>query len=97
MDDRRAHRKVGHEMSVHDVDMNPIGAGPLGFNHLLAQRGEVGCQNRRSKLDVFNPFHVLDASKMRWMDVSSTALYSSSDWRADNPSSSAREKLATTP
>jgi hypothetical protein len=39
----------------------------------------------------------LDASKMLWMDASSSALYAVSDCWADSPSTSAREKLATTP
>jgi hypothetical protein len=40
---------------------------------------------------------VIDASKMLWIVASSTALYSASDCWTDNPSTSAREKLATTP
>jgi hypothetical protein len=28
-------------MSIHDVDMNSISAGPLGFSHLLAQARKV--------------------------------------------------------
>jgi pullulanase/glycogen debranching enzyme len=36
----------------------------------------------------------LDASKILRMDLSSQALYSASDYWADNPSTSAREKLA---
>src|SRR2546425_8771361 len=44
-----------------------------------------------------SPAHVLDATKMLSMDASSRALYSASDCWADSPSTSAREKLATTP
>ena len=39
--DRRAHRNVGHEVSVHDIDVDPVGPGLLRLGHLLAQTGEV--------------------------------------------------------
>ena len=48
-DDRRAHRNVGHEMPVHDVDMDAIRAGSLGLGHLIAQAGEIGRKDRWSK------------------------------------------------
>ena len=38
---------VGHEMAVHDVDMDPVGAGRIDGAHLLAELGEIGGQDRR--------------------------------------------------
>src|SRR5262249_33206128 len=40
-------RDIGHEVPVHYVDMDPIGAGVIDRAHLLAELGEVGGQNRR--------------------------------------------------
>ena len=37
-----ADRNVRHEMSVHHVDMDPVGAGGIDGAHLLAELGEVG-------------------------------------------------------
>jgi hypothetical protein len=34
-------------MSVHHVDVDPVGAGGLDRAHLLAELGEVGGQDRR--------------------------------------------------
>ncbi len=36
---------VGHEMAVHDVDMDPVGAGGVDGVHFLAETGEIGGQN----------------------------------------------------
>ena len=33
-------------MAVHDVDMDPVGAGGVDRAHLLAELGEVGGQDR---------------------------------------------------
>ena len=46
-DDVRADRNVRHEMAVHDVDMDPVGAGGIDRAHLLAELGEIGGQDRR--------------------------------------------------
>ena len=35
-DDRRAHGKIWHEMSVHHVHMNAVRSGTLGLGHLFA-------------------------------------------------------------
>ena len=35
-------RDVGHEVPVHHVDMDPVGAGGIDRAHLLAEPGEVG-------------------------------------------------------
>ena len=51
----RAHRlddigtvgNVGDEMTVHHVEVDPVGTGRIDGAHLLAQFGEVGSQNRR--------------------------------------------------
>src|SRR5215469_3717477 len=49
--DRRPHRQIGNEMSVHDVDVNSVGTGILRLLDLLAQSGEVGGQNRGCQFD----------------------------------------------
>src|SRR5262245_64666082 len=94
LDDPGAHRKIRHEVAVHDVHVDPIGAGFGRVGYLLAQPGEVGGQDRGGKL---HGVHVLEASKMLSIDASSMVLYSASDCCTDRPSTSAREKLATTP
>jgi hypothetical protein len=33
-------------MAVHDIDVNAVGAGLLGFPDLLSQAGKVGSQDR---------------------------------------------------
>ena len=38
----RADREVGHEMAVHHVDVDPVGAGFVDRAHFLAELGEVG-------------------------------------------------------
>ena len=43
----RADGDVGHEMAVHHVDMDPVGAGGLDRADFLAQFGEVGRKDRR--------------------------------------------------
>ena len=42
-----ADRDVGHEMAVHDVDMDPVGPGGIDRAHLLAELCEVGGQDGR--------------------------------------------------
>ncbi len=76
LDDRRAHREVRHEVPVHHVHVDPIGAGVGGLGHLLAETGEVGGKNRGGEL---HDAHVLEASKMLRIDASRRALYSASD------------------
>ena len=39
-DDRRSHRKIGHEMSVHHVDVDAVRSGTLSLGHLIAQRAK---------------------------------------------------------
>ena len=94
LNDRRAHGEIRHEVPIHHVHVDPVGPRVLHLGHLLTQAGKVGGEDRRSEL---HRAHVLDASKMRRMDASSVALNSASDCGADNPSTRAREKLATTP
>ena len=43
---RRADREVGHEMAVHHVDVDPVGAGLVDRAHFLAELGEVGGEDR---------------------------------------------------
>jgi hypothetical protein len=49
--DRRHHRRtesdVGHEMPVHHVDMDPVGARFIDRAHLLAEPGEIGGEDGR--------------------------------------------------
>ena len=45
LDDREPDRQVGHEVVVHHVDVQPIGAGHRGG--LVAELGEVGGQDGR--------------------------------------------------
>jgi hypothetical protein len=41
-DEARPKRDVGHEMAVHDVDMNPVTSGLVDRSDLLAEAGEIG-------------------------------------------------------
>ena len=43
----RADGDVGNEMAVHDVDMDPVGAGGIDRAHFLAELGEIGGEDRR--------------------------------------------------
>ena len=48
--DRRADRDVRHEMAVHHVDVNEIGAAALDRRDRVAERREVGGEDRRRDL-----------------------------------------------
>ena len=50
-DDGRAHREIGHEMSIHHVDVDPRRPGTLCLGHLFAQTGEIGREDGRRELD----------------------------------------------
>src|SRR5208337_3051766 len=50
-DERRPEGDVVHEMPVHHVEVNPIGAGRGDVAHLLAEFGKVGRQDRRRNSD----------------------------------------------
>lgn len=41
LDDRRSERYVGHEHPVHNIQVDPIGAGLVCSGDLLAESGEV--------------------------------------------------------
>ena len=43
---RRADGDVRDEMAVHDVDVDPVGAGLVDRAHLLAEPREIGGQDR---------------------------------------------------
>ncbi len=47
---RRSDRQVGHEMPVHDVDVQPVGLGPDPVD-LDAEGGEIGRQDRGGDAD----------------------------------------------
>ncbi len=59
-DSLRPEGQVGHEVPVHDVDMDQVGAGLLGHLHRLAHLGEIGGQDRRRQHD-----HRLTSREMR--------------------------------
>ena len=50
-DDRRADGDVRHEVAVHDVDVNEVGAAALRRGDGAAERGEVGRQDGWGNLD----------------------------------------------
>ena len=50
-DDRRPKRNVGHEMTVHDVEMVPVGAGLLDRADLFGKPREIGGEDRRRDCD----------------------------------------------
>ena len=50
-DDRRADGDVGHEVAVHHVHVNQIGAAALDGGHGVAEVREVGRENRRREQD----------------------------------------------
>ena len=39
-------RQIGHEMVVHDVDVDPVGAGLIDRMHFIAEPGEVRGEDR---------------------------------------------------
>ncbi len=51
-DDVGADGDVRHEMPVHHVDMDPVGARLVDRAHLLAEPREIGRQDRRGDDDV---------------------------------------------
>ena len=51
VDDWRSHRKIGHKMSIHHVDVNAVRPGSLSLGDLIAKVSEIGGEDRRSELD----------------------------------------------
>src|SRR5262245_36119102 len=47
--DHRSHRNVGHEVPIHDIDVDPIGPGFFRFRYLLTQTGKVSGKDRWGK------------------------------------------------
>ncbi len=45
-DHRRTEGDVRHEMSVHHIEMDPVGAGSVDRLDLLAEAGEIGGEDR---------------------------------------------------
>ena len=82
-------RPLGRQLGCLQVSPSRNAAVAYEFDHMACA---AGCQECGRGL-----IHVIEASKIRWMDAPSTVSYSVSDCRADSPSTSAREKLATTP
>ena len=54
--DKGPYRDVGHEMPVHDVDVDPLRAGLVDRAHLASQLREAAAQNRRRDLDAHGSF-----------------------------------------
>ncbi len=50
---------VGHEMPVHDVDMDPVAARRIDGAHLLAEPREVGREDRRGNDDIAGHFNTI--------------------------------------
>ena len=46
-DDGSAEAHVGDEMTVHDVEMEPVGAGTLDGGDLVGEAGEIGREQAR--------------------------------------------------
>ena len=46
LDHRWTNGKVGHEMAVHDIDMNNADSACAGGTHLFPKTGEVRGKNR---------------------------------------------------
>ena len=45
IDDRGAEGDVRHEPAVHDIDVNPIGAGLVDRADFLAEPPQIGCED----------------------------------------------------
>ena len=54
----------GHEVAVHDVDVDQIGAAALGQRDGVAQRGKIRRQQRRRDLDMPGWLHRLTSSEI---------------------------------
>jgi hypothetical protein len=50
-DDQRAECQVRNEVPVHNVDLDPIGAGGFCFSNLIAEPARVGREDRGNDLD----------------------------------------------
>jgi hypothetical protein len=51
INDQRTDRYVRHEMTIHDINVNVIGASPVYGLDVVTQTGEVGGKNRWGDLD----------------------------------------------
>jgi hypothetical protein len=40
-----SHAQIGHEMTVHDIDVNALGSSSFRLEYLLSEPAEVGGQN----------------------------------------------------
>ena len=55
--DQRPDRDIRHEAAVHDVDMNPVGAGRLDGANFIGKMSEVRRQDRRRNDNRPLPFY----------------------------------------
>ena len=60
----RPHRNIGHEVSIHDIHMDPVSPGLLRLRHLIAQSGKISGENGRGKFDV----HIQNPSGSQFSD-----------------------------
>ena len=51
-DDGRADSKVRNEVSVHDIDVNIIGAGAFGAGDFVAEASEISREDGRCNNDI---------------------------------------------
>jgi hypothetical protein len=58
-DDRCTHGNIGHEMSVHHVNVDTVGACALSLGYLLAQAGEIGREDRGRQFHRVFPIGVI--------------------------------------
>ena len=54
----RTDTDIGYKMTVHHVDVNPIGACGFCLFDLAGQMRKIGCQNRGRQLDLLAVCHV---------------------------------------
>ena len=62
---RRTDGDVGHEMAVHHIDMDEVGAGRLDRLDFRAQPGKIGRQDRRGDLTGMRASALRDETKCR--------------------------------
>jgi hypothetical protein len=56
LDQRRAKGQVWHEMTIHDIKVNPVGTCRINSFHLIANPAEISGQNRRGDYQIISHF-----------------------------------------
>src|SRR6476620_6403270 len=62
-DDGRANREIGHEVSVHDIDVEKVGPGRLHAGDFFGQPGKIRRQDRRRYANVRAPHYTAFLSR----------------------------------